>query len=450
MGADLGDERRSNRLVALGKALAVVPAASFPKALGDGAELEAAYRFLSNRAVKSESILAPHFRETSLRCAERDTVVIAHDTTDFVFTGEHRRGLGRMRGNKERGFFAHMALAVSLDESREPLGVLSLETWTRPEAKSKASKMSPRQRQKVKHRESTRWLRGVEAVEEQLAPGHSIHVMDREADMYDLFAALIEKDLRFVVRSNFDRRIEGDQKVSEPFSSQAIVITREVALTKRKRSPLPRQRKAHPPRNARIATLGIKALSVVVLKPRDLPATLPASRTLNVVVVEEIDPPKDEPAVYWRLYTTEPIDSASDLELIVDAYRRRWRIEEFFKALKTGCSLEKRQLETGHALMNALALFTPIAWSVLRLRTLAHEDADRPAKAIMTALQIRILRKKSKRELPQALTVADALVSVAALGGHLKRNGLPGWLTLSRGYERLLSLEQGALLASEM
>ena len=357
MGSDLGDERRSNRLVALGEALATVPAASFPTALSEGAELEGAYRFLSNRFVEPDSILEPHCRETVSRCAEQETVVIAHDTTDFVFAGE---------------------------------------------------------------------------------------------DMYDLFTAMVEKKKRFVIRSSFDRRIEGDKKIAEHLTSKPTVITREVALSKRQRSPLPKQRKIHPPRNARIATLGLKAQVVNLLKPRDLPATFPKSLTLHVVVVEEIDPPAGEPPIYWRLYTAEPIDTVADIETVVDAYRCRWRIEEFFKALKTGCAIEKRQLETGHALMNALALFTPIAWRVLRHRTLVHADADRPAKRVMNSLQIQILRKLTKKKLPRALTVAEALVAVAALGGHLKRNGPPGWITLSRGYERLLTLEEGAILATQM
>src|SRR5262249_16452957 len=96
------------------------------------------------------------------------------------------------------------------------------------------------------------------------------------------------------------------------------------------------------------------------------------------------------------------------------------------------------------------AVYIPIAWRILRHRTLAHEDAKRPATAILTKLQIRLLRLKSKSSLPDALTVADALVAIAAMGGHLKRNGPPGWITLARGYEKLLSLEEGAILARKM
>ncbi len=122
------------------------------------------------------------------------------------------------------------------------------------------------------------------------------------------------------------------------------------------------------------------------------------------------------PAVEWRLATT-----------VVDAYGARWRIEEYFKALKTGCALEKRQLETLDALLNALGLFIPIAWNLLRLRVLSRQE--QPASKVLSSTQLKVLRASSKKELPDRLTVRDAMLAIAKLGGHLKRNGDPGWIT---------------------
>jgi hypothetical protein len=449
-GAVLGDTRRSERLAELGMALAAFPAASFPEALGDGAGLEAAYRFLGNDAVEPDAVLEPHGRETVARCLEQRDVIVAHDTTDFVFPGEKRRGLGRMRGRLERGFFAHVALAVSHDARREPLGVLSLETWTRGPRPKRSAKRSPRERQRNADRESTRWRRGVEAVEAKLQAGAAIHVMDREADDYELLAGLVADRRRFILRSTFDRRVAEADSLTAALVLNSIVISRDVSLSERKPSGFAKAAKIHPPRAARVARLGIKAGSVTLLRPRDLAGDLPKKLEINVVVVEEVSPRPGEPPVMWRLYTTESIDSPADLERVVDGYRCRWRIEEFFKVVKTGCAIEKRQLETGHSLVNALAVYLPIAWRVLRHRTLAQTDGDRPATAVLSALQVRILKRLTPTKLPRALTVADALVAVAALGGHLRRNGPPGWITLTRGYERLLTLEEGALLAEEM
>jgi hypothetical protein len=447
VGAELGDTRRSDRLAELGMALAALPASSFPEALGDGAALEAAYRFLSNDAVDPDGILQPHYRETAARCEQREDVVVAHDTSDFVFKGEHRRGLGRLRRRVERGFFAHLALAVTWDERREPLGALHLDVWIRgPKAKKRETAYH---RRRNPENESKRWFRGVEEVEGHLSGHRAIHVMDREADAYDLMAGMIETDRRFVIRASSDRRLATGEMIMDAGKEQSVVATREVPVCERGPRHFALARKLYPPRTARPATLGIKAIPVV-LKTKDAPPGVPRTLDVNLVIVEEIDTPDGEPPVSWRLFTTEPIATAAELERVVDAYHCRWRIEEYFKVIKTGCAIEKRQLETREALANALAIYIPIAWRVLRHRTLAQLDGDQPASRALSAVELRVLRRISRTALGRSPTVATALTAIAAVGGHLKRNGPPGWITLARGYERLLTLVEGVSLAAEM
>jgi transposase-like protein len=113
-GADLGDARLNRRLGLLADRLAERPDASFPKALDD-AELEAAYRFFGNDSVSPEAILAPHFRQSARRAAERKRVLIVHDTTQFEFPGHSKReGLGRLI-RPGQGFFGHFSLATTAD-----------------------------------------------------------------------------------------------------------------------------------------------------------------------------------------------------------------------------------------------------------------------------------------------------------------------------------------------
>ena len=80
--------------------------------------------------------------------------------------------------------------------------------------------------------------------------------------------------------------------------------------------------------------------------------------------------------VRWVLLTTLPVDSVEQVELVIDCYRRRWLIEEYFKAIKTGCAYEKRQLESSDTLLNALALFVPLLGVCSQLRYLARETPD--------------------------------------------------------------------------
>ena len=105
-----------------------------------------------------------------------------------------------------------------------------------------------------------------------------------------------------------------------------------------------------------MATLEVTASRITVYRPSTSRAK-PTEMQLNVDHVRELDVPAEFEPVDWKVVTTEPIGSIEAIERVVDVYLTRWVIEEFFKALKTGCAFEKRQLGTLGALLNALALF---------------------------------------------------------------------------------------------
>ena len=101
---------------------------------------------------------------------------------------------------------------------------------------------------------------------------------------------------------------------------------------------------------------------------------------LNVVRVFEPEPPEGVKPIEWLLCTSEPISTSEEVARIIDWYRARWLIEEFFKALKTGCAFEKLRLEKRTSILNAFAIYLPVAWRLLRLRTLARTPAPMPAR----------------------------------------------------------------------
>jgi hypothetical protein len=439
VGVDLGDIRRSTRLLRIVEALAASPTSSLPELFGDGAELEAGYRLLNNEAVTLPKVIAPHIRETVERCRDQD-IIAAHDTTVFKYApGSKRRGLGMHRDTPE--FRAHVTLAVTADGKRDPLGVLDCETWVR-DGRADGS-------------EQRRWLEQVERVCE--VPGidkaRVIHVMDREADDYAMFVALKGMEARFVVRMAIDRRLStarGAEKLRSAMTRLPIIATREVPISARSKERTPAQQKRFPERNARMASLEITAETFTLPRPRSQDASLPATCQLNVVRVAERSAPGDQAPIEWILYTSEPIDTDAQVLAVVDAYRARWRIEEFFKAVKTGCAYEKRQLESYESLTTALGISLPIAWRLLRMRTAADESPDAPATTLLDHAEVAVLRAKSpKANLGKAPTLAAALLAIAALGGHLKRNGAPGWQTLYRGFKRLEALADGYRLATE-
>lgn len=439
--ADLGDERLNRRLVSLAGRVADRPGESFPKMLDD-AELEAAYRFFGNDQVTPEAILAPHFRQSARRAADVERVIVVHDTTAFEFGGQAKReGLGHLIKPSAQGFFGHFSLAIGADGSRRPLGLLGLETVFRL-GKPVGHKQWKRDK---KLGESARWVRGVDAAEQLLGrPGCAIHVTDREGDQYALLSNLVEGGRAFVIRSFQDRRLAGEDKarLRAVAATAQVSVRREVPLSPRSKIPGPKGER-HPARRQRIAKLSFAATSIELPRTRDASQFSPAVLALNVIHVVERRPPRGQVPVEWFLLTNLPVLDDESILFAVDCYRARWTIEEYFKALKTGCQYERRQLESAHSLLNALAILAPVAWRLLLLRHLARAEPIAAASNALTPKQLEVLRAVSKKPLRARPNAREAMLAVAALGGHIKTNGDPGWLVVGRGMHDLLLLELG-------
>lgn len=459
-GLEVADARLKRRACAVVAKLSAAPDLSFPRALGTVADREAFYRLLANRRVSYRRLVASHAQQTVERMAAGERVLVIHDTTEMAFssTEDSRQGLGHARSaSSKQSFFAHVSLAVSA--AGQPLGTLGMSCWARQQLRKGKRKISGGELAKAENKESARWALQVDEVEravEGRAP--LLHVMDREADAYPLLSMMVERDQHFVIRVARERlvfELEPDGFPSdEPLPLSHVLVDfptaliREVPLRRRRATALARSKKLQPERSARMAKLAISAGRVAFRRPRYWDDALPPHLDLNVVQVREVDAPEGEDAVSWVLVTTEPISSPTELEAIVDHYRQRWLIEEFFKALKTGCDFESRQLESFATLTNALGLLLPVAWQMLLLRWLSRTNPTAPAETVLSRTQMTLLRNRGQKLPLSGATVLDALYAVAGLGGHIRNNGPPGWLTLSRGMQDLATLEHGWLIAT--
>jgi hypothetical protein len=453
---DLGDARlnaRRNRLVTI---LEAHPDRGFPEACGDDSEAEALYRFLRNARVSLAGIIEPHLRATSERCQAVGQVLVIHDTTEHNFTGQKVRTGLTVLGPQRQGFWMHAALAVSADGMRAPLGVLAVAPFVRKHRGEAGPPQPWRQRFHAPEKHSRRWMDGVAEARTRLGPQvGAIHVMDREGDSYELFADLVQHGDAFVIRTHYDRRIVGSDSGATDTLHGAIPQTtflceRTVALAPRPDIHRPAAAtRRHPPREGRSATLRFAARPVVLQRPDQYGGRAPATVALNMIYVWEINPPPGEAPIEWRLLTTAPIATVTQVLQVVDWYQTRWLIEEFFKGLKTGCAYEQRQLESLDTLLVALGLFLPIAWQLLLLRHLARDMPEAPARVVLTSRQLQILHAASHGRLPAVPTVADAMQVIARLGGHLRHNKEPGWLVLSRGMQTLRAMEAGWLAAGD-
>src|SRR5262249_14590507 len=148
-----------------------------------------------------------------------------------------REGLGVLSGKRKDGFLGHFTLAVSGDGQRTPLGVAALETLARPKRKGQRTK---EQRKQDPHRESLRWLRCAEQASERMDGVEAVHVMDREADIYELIAALTQNGRQFIIRSGQERSVD-EGLLSAAVASAEMRFSREVKLSARSVSGGPRR-----------------------------------------------------------------------------------------------------------------------------------------------------------------------------------------------------------------
>ncbi len=459
---DFKDRRLSRRASSLGLALSDRPHLSLPKLL-DAAALEGAYRLINHDDVHWRKLHAPHHVQTLTRCTEAaGPVLVVHDTTEVAHT---RYSSTRLRqglvspSSRKQGMFLHASIAVSGAAVPAPLGTLRIQPFVHAKdaaAVDEATQELWRNEGGLFDNEMQRWFDGVEQTQAHMDDlgVTAVHVADCECDSYGLLAAMATRKVLFIVRCDGTRNLERGEIRDVGIAT--------IALGERGDLREDRKIKTHPTRTARNASVqmragpvtfrGAKAQSNGSWSPDNWDEQ-PRTITMNLVEVEETDPPADEPPVRWLLLTTLPVDTAAQALQVIEFYRRRWVIEEFFKALKTGCSLEKRQMDSVLAILNIAALLLPVAWRLLALRTIGQQQPDAHWSAVLTPIEFEVLlarnngRSRSTRyQLSKDATAEQILAAIARLGGHLARNGRPGWQTLYAGWQQLSQLVEGAML----
>src|SRR5690606_24450976 len=172
---------------------------------------------------------------------------------------------------------------------------------------------------------------------------------------------------------------------------------------------------------------------------------------LQIIHAEEINPPEGRAPVFWKLITNLAVATHADAVHKLEWYALRWKIETFFRTLKTGCRIEELRLATADRLANCIALCCVVAWRVTWLTMLSRETAGAEPAAIFTDAERNLLEQAAperKRQTP--LNLAFYVRAVARLGGYLDRasDPPPGTTVIWRGFSRLADLVEGARIAT--
>jgi hypothetical protein len=432
----------NKRLVKLVDDLLTAPEASVPVACGDWAAAKAAYRFWDNPRVDPEGIRAAHRDVTLERLAghRHEPLLVVQDTTGFDYTDHpDTAGLGYLGHRKRSGFWLHTALAVTA--AGVPQGPLHQSTWTRdPEG---LGKRALRNKKETADKESQRWLDALAATEAAVpADQVVVTVADREADFYDLFAAPRREGSHLLIRAKPRRRVrQVERLLGAAVRATAAAGTMAVEL---------RRGDDRPPRRA-VLTIRFAAVDVAPPSTHPRRKELPYLR-LTAILAEEEDPPAGQEPVRWWLLTTLPVAALGDATRAVGWYALRWLVERYHYVLKSGCRVERLQLETAERLQRAVATYAVVAWRLLWLTYEARRNPEASCEGVLPREQWRVLHRAVEKSKPLPASppsLRAAVRQIARLGGFLARkgDGEPGVKTIWRGLRRLEDLVTGYRLA---
>lgn len=433
-GADLGDPRRSARLVRLATIVAEHPDASLPEACPTGSDLKGAYRFFANPSVAPERILARHVAATCQRLAEEPLVLAVQDTTLLDYTDHPQtEGLGPLGNPKTHGLVVHGTLTFTPE--RVPLGLLSLQVWTRDAVTY--GKLPDHKRRPLAEKESRKWLSSVDAVAQakRACPQTQFVCMgDREADIYELFVQDRPVGVDLLVRASWDRRVDADEgSLWAALEAGPNVGTVQVSVPR------------HGTRPARVATVQLRVRKLTLRPPARSNGTHLAPVALGAVLAREPTPPAGVEALEWLLLTTVPTTTLADAAQRLAWYACRWGIEVWHMTLKSGCRIEAKQLEDVAHLRRCLTVLAIVAWRIQFATMLARAAPDLPCSVWLGAAEWQALCCTiHKTPIPPAEppSLRQAVRWVAQLGGFLgrARDGEPGVTTLWRGLVHLHDL----------
>jgi hypothetical protein len=403
-------------------------------------------RFLRNHSVSASEMAAHAATGTAARVAGRDVVAL-QDTSELALGGRRARasGYGPVgKGGASGGLLLHAVLALEVGTGAL-LGLVDAKVWNRD-----AGETEPRRSRATEDKESQRWLDGTARASEVLAAANSITgVSDRESDIYEHFASRPSK-MHLIVRACQNRKIKTPR---EDTSALLFPFVDGLPEAGRFSAKIP----AAPGRKERVAELALRFSPVELCKPlngaaHDLPATIP----LILVDVCEVSTPEDGEPIHWRLLTTHAVTSAGEACRIVDLYRMRWSIEEFFRTLKTaGFDIEDADIGDPQVMIKFVAAVAVAAVTVMQLvkardgttdRQLvdAFEPADQPIlEAVSAQLEGDTARQKNPH--PKG-SLAFAAWVIARLGGWTGYYGKPGPKVMRRGLDDFQRIKYGATL----
>ncbi len=388
-GICLGDKRLDKRAIKILESFSRSPESSIPDSQRSWSETLAVYRFLENTKVTHSKILEPHIQSTLKRCGNSDVILAIQDTSSLNYSGlKATTGLGNIgdgKSSSQIGLMMHTCYAVS--DGGLPLGILGQKSWARSESKFK--KAVDRHAASIDEKESNKWLELLESTSEATKGlgVKVIHVMDREADIYDVFEDAQKLNEDFIIRAKHNRTINKSSKYSKDGESLMGALQSRKSLGKVD-IELP-----EPGGGVRDVTAELKAMQFRLTRPTTSISNHgePESGvTMTIIQLREVSDDEEDPII-WNILTNRPINTVDGIMYCIKCYCIRWQIEVLHRIMKTVCRVERCRLSDANKIDVFLAFITIVAWRFHWLTHLHRTCPEASPDVAFTPIEQKIL-----------------------------------------------------------
>lgn len=383
---DLGDPRRTARLVKLAATIANEPGKPLVNITQSPADMEGAYRFIRNDHIDASAIADAGFQVTVEQAQTHQLLLALEDTTNIVYSHRSiRDDLGHVnQGNRHRGMLAHSVLLFA-PQASEVVGLIEQSRWTR-DIKTRGKRYLHAQTP-YQEKEGYKWESASRNMADRLQSKMSdvISVCDREADIYEYLRYKLESQQRFVVRSMQSRHVEESEDKLYAFAAELESAGQKQVNIAQKGG-----------RKARTATLDIVFAPVTLKVPYNK-----QGKSLPVYYVGCSERAHPESELSWHLLTNEPIQSKEEALRIVSYYEHRWLVEEYHKVWKSdGTDIESLRLQSKDNIERLVTINGFIATRILQLK-FANEQGHTSCEQILSPSAWKLLwLKRMKSKLP--------------------------------------------------
>jgi hypothetical protein len=433
-GAQLGDARRTKRLVKLAAQVAESPAGRVSEAVTGVAEREGAYRLLEHEEIRAEALCRSASMASAERARAEEFVFVPVDQTSLNLADPlGTRGLGAIGDRKSRARGLQVMNAIAVTRDGTPLGLFSQKYWARPVGRSiKAS----RRKRTLAQKETRFWI---EAMESGISAWAAAKVdtklwfqLDRGGDFREMLQWARDNDHWVTVRASFDRRtLDTEERyLWGALDAAPVSGSYEISVPSRAKRP------------GRTATIEVRSRRVRLLL-RDRWLKKNEHVELSAVLAREISPiPAGAERIEWLVLTNKSVSDFEQAREVIYGYSRRWRVEEFHKTWKSTCYVEDTQLRDLQSISIWATVLASVAMRIQRLMHLARNAPDTAADQELSRYEIEavIRLKKPKGFKPGDMPpISLAVRWIAELGGYTGRSsgGPPGAKTISRGLDRI-------------